>query len=169
MADQQSMTDRRNTWPLTDDARLTELWAAGHSTITIGDMMGRTKNAVVGRARRLKLPARPSPIVREYTRKAGKVVREYARKGSPAPQRPSMRSAEALARTVRAEKPVFAAPPPIVPRVVVSERERGGCKWPMWGSTERATHVYCDAPRDGCGPYCAAHHAQAISHRERAA
>jgi len=90
------MTDRRNTWPLTDDARLTELWAAGHSTIAIGDIMGRTKNAVVGRAHRLNLEARPSPIVREYTRKAGKVGREYVRKTNPAPQRPSVRSAESL-------------------------------------------------------------------------
>lgn len=163
------MTDRRNTWPLSDDARLTELWAAGHSTIAIGDIMGRSKNAVVGRAHRLKLPARPSPIVREYTRKAGKVVREYVRKTSPAPQRPSVRSAESLARTVCAEKPVFTAPPPIVPRVVAMGREQSGCKWPLWGSAERPTHTYCDAPRDGDGPYCAAHHAQAISHRERAA
>lgn len=163
------MPDRRNTWPISDDARLTELWAAGHSTITIGDMMGRTKNAVVGRAHRLKLPSRPSPIVREYTRKAGKVVREYARKTSPAPQRPSMRSADALARAVRAERPVCVAPPPIVPRVEATPREQTGCKWPLWDSTERPTHTYCDAPRDGCGPYCAAHHAKAISHRERAA
>jgi len=52
---------------------------------------------------------------------------------------------------------------------VLGMREKGGCKWPLWGSAERPTHTYCDAPRDGDGPYCAAHHAQAISHRERAA
>jgi len=80
-----------------------------------------------------------------------------------------MRSAEALARAVRAERPVFVAPPPIVPRVVALGREQTGCKWPMWGSTERATHAYCDAPRDGCGPYCTEHHARSISHRERVA
>lgn len=43
-------------------ARLRALWQEGLSTAEIGRRMGITKNAVVGKAHRLDLPARPSPI-----------------------------------------------------------------------------------------------------------
>ena len=45
-------------------ARLRALWDEGHSTAEIGRRMGVTKNAIVGKAHRLELPARPSPIRR---------------------------------------------------------------------------------------------------------
>ena len=44
------------------DPRVRQLWSEGHSTAEIGRRMGVTKNAVVGKAHRLDLPARPSPI-----------------------------------------------------------------------------------------------------------
>ena len=47
--------------------RLRGLWAEGHSTAEIGRRLGVTKNAVVGKAHRLDLPARPSPIRRDAT------------------------------------------------------------------------------------------------------
>ena len=48
----------------TDDmiARLRELWEEGHSTAEIGRRMGVSKNGICGKAHRLHLPARPSPI-----------------------------------------------------------------------------------------------------------
>src|SRR3954465_6628640 len=46
-------------------ARIRALWAEGLSTAEIGRRMGISKNAVVGKAHRLNLPARPSPIRRE--------------------------------------------------------------------------------------------------------
>jgi len=45
--------------------RLRELWAEGHSTAEIGRRLGVSKNAIVGKAHRLDLPARPSPIRRD--------------------------------------------------------------------------------------------------------
>jgi GcrA cell cycle regulator len=48
--------------------RLRELWSEGHSTAEIGRRLGVSKNAVVGKAHRLDLPARPSPIRREGER-----------------------------------------------------------------------------------------------------
>ena len=41
---------------------LRALWDEGHSTAEIGWRMGLSKNAVVGKAHRLNLRARPSPI-----------------------------------------------------------------------------------------------------------
>lgn len=43
-------------------AELTRLWQAGHSASEIGKRLGVSKNSVVGKAHRLKLPSRPSPI-----------------------------------------------------------------------------------------------------------
>lgn len=46
-------------------ARLKALWQEGLSTAEIGRQIGITKNAVVGKAHRLGLPPRPSPIRRQ--------------------------------------------------------------------------------------------------------
>ncbi len=50
------------TW--TDDqiAYLTKLWNDGLPGAEIGRLIGLTKNAVIGKANRLKLSARPSPV-----------------------------------------------------------------------------------------------------------
>ena len=45
-------------------ATLQRLWQEGASTAEIGRQLGISKNAVVGKAHRLDLPARPSPIRR---------------------------------------------------------------------------------------------------------
>lgn len=42
--------------------KLRKLWAEGHSTAEIARRMGGTKNAIVGKAHRIGLPGRPSPI-----------------------------------------------------------------------------------------------------------
>jgi len=49
-------------WPLEKIDLLRSLWGRGDSGSEIGRIMGISKNAVVGRAHRLRLPARPSPI-----------------------------------------------------------------------------------------------------------
>ncbi|HET9147742.1 MAG TPA: GcrA family cell cycle regulator, partial [Acetobacteraceae bacterium] len=46
-------------------ARLRLLWAEGLSTAEIGRRLNISKNAVVGKAHRLALVARPSPIRRD--------------------------------------------------------------------------------------------------------
>jgi GcrA cell cycle regulator len=43
-------------------AFLRSLWDEGHSTAEIGRRMGRTKSGIIGKAHRLDLPGRPSPI-----------------------------------------------------------------------------------------------------------
>jgi len=44
---------------------LKKLWRKGLTTVEIGRMIGISKNAVVGKAHRLGLESRPSPIKRE--------------------------------------------------------------------------------------------------------
>ncbi len=49
-------------WDQTTEYLLSELWAEGKTASEIGKQLGVTRNAVIGRAHKLKLPARPSPI-----------------------------------------------------------------------------------------------------------
>ncbi|MFB9971162.1 GcrA family cell cycle regulator [Pseudoroseomonas cervicalis] len=76
---------------------LRALWAEGHSTAEIGRRMGISKNAVVGKAHRLNLPARPSPIRREA---------EAAAPAAPAPVAPP------VAAAARCRRPPGPAPKP---------------------------------------------------------
>jgi GcrA cell cycle regulator len=43
-------------------AQLAELWHQGLSTAEIGRRLGISKNAIIGKAHRLALPPRPSPL-----------------------------------------------------------------------------------------------------------
>ena len=52
-------------WAEETIVRLRTLWDEGLSTAEIGRRLGVSKNAVVGKAHRLDLPARPSPIRRD--------------------------------------------------------------------------------------------------------
>ena len=51
-------------WNDENVARLKELWDQGLPTAQIGKLIGFTKNAVVGKAHRIGLERRPSPIRR---------------------------------------------------------------------------------------------------------
>ena len=51
-------------WDDNNVARLRELWDQGLPTAQIGKLLGFTKNAVVGKAHRIGLERRPSPIRR---------------------------------------------------------------------------------------------------------
>ena len=51
-------------WTPDEDERLRDLWKQGLPTALIGAQMGRGKNAIIGRAHRLNLSGRGSPITR---------------------------------------------------------------------------------------------------------
>jgi GcrA cell cycle regulator len=78
-------------WTPEQDARLQELWAQGLSASAIGRAMGCTKNAVVGRAHRLKLAARPTPI-RPATGRPAKKAAPYRGAAAVITARAAMRS-----------------------------------------------------------------------------
>src|SRR4249919_1411034 len=52
-------------WAEETIVRLRTLWDEGLSTAEIGRRLGVSKNAIVGKAHRLELDARPSPIRRD--------------------------------------------------------------------------------------------------------
>jgi GcrA cell cycle regulator len=78
--------------------RLRALWAEGHSTAEIGRRLGVSKNAVVGKAHRLNLPPRPSPIRRDAT--PGARPRSSQPRRVTGPTLPSLAASPAAAQTM---------------------------------------------------------------------
>jgi GcrA cell cycle regulator len=115
-------------WSAEAIEQLRALWAEGHSTAEIGRRMGISKNAVVGKAHRLHLPARPSPIHREGA---------PAVAAAPASEAP--RPVASPAPAPRPVAPVRVAPPPAAatraaPPAVVRPFQRSSarsCCWPI--------------------------------------
>ncbi len=143
--------------------RLRAFWDEGHSTAEIGRRMGISKNAVVGKAHRLNLPARPSPIRRDGA--SGAMPRPAAPRRITGPTLPSLAAAllpeprplprhapPAMDAPVR--PPVAATPVirPVAPRV----GRLTACCWPIGEPGTKSFH-FCDAEAAGGKPYCAEH------------
>jgi GcrA cell cycle regulator len=146
-------------------ARLRELWAVGHSTAEIGRRMGISKNAVVGKAHRLELPARPSPIRREpgVSLKPAAVRRVLGPTLPPLPVEVEAQAPEAVQPVVQQpmQPPVRAPePPPVraaVLRPVAAPRSRSiSCCWPI-GEPGTKSFRFCDADATQGKPYCGEH------------
>ena len=134
--------------------RLKVLWAEGHSTAEIGRRMGVSKNAVVGKAHRLALPARPSPIRRGA---AGEVPRRAAPRRVVGPTLPSLNAPAA-------EPPPAAIRAPSAPLRAVARQGGSGrqvtCCWPI-GEPGTRSFRFCDGSAVTGKPYCAEHAALA--------
>jgi len=156
---------------------LQALWAEGHSTAEIGRRMGISKNAVVGKAHRLNLSARPSPIRREEAGEARvaelaapRAAVEAPRPAAPPPMaappapRPAAAAPAAVAPAVPAPAPAAprSAPAPRAPAAappVVRPFQRSGartCCWPI-GEPGTPEFRFCTAEAVQGRPYCAEH------------
>ncbi len=129
-------------------ARIRALWAEGHSTAEIGRRMGISKNAVVGKAHRLSLPARPSPIRRGT--------------GEKRAPRPSMRriTGPTLPALQSMERPLAVRPATVVLRPVPTQPRPAGrvssCCWPL-GEPGTSDFHFCGDPTVPAKPYCDQH------------
>jgi len=160
--------------------RLRELWSEGHSTAEIGRRLGVSKNAVVGKAHRLDLPARPSPIRREGERPPQRSGLPRRLAGSTLPPLSSTALGSASlagtspghtalapsahqAASLPPRPPVVTAPRPaaVPPRVVLPPPPRPygrviTCCWPI-GEPGTRSFRFCDAESVPGKPYCAEH------------
>ncbi len=147
--------------------RLRALWDEGHSTAEIGRRLGVSKNAVVGKAHRLDLPARPSPIRREG---AGSAAPRRA-----TPRRPAGPTLPPLSSTVVPSAPASPPRPVVAPvgvRPVVAPSSRVqivpprpyareiACCWPI-GEPGTSSFRFCEAAATPGKPYCTEHAALA--------
>jgi GcrA cell cycle regulator len=153
-------------WTAEAIERLKALWAEGHSTAEIGRRMGISKNAVVGKAHRLNLPARPSPIRRDAVPRPAPVPRAprpvpAARQAPP----PMLRAAPVAPAPVVAAAPVA----PVV-RAFPAARPRFGsrsCCWPI-GEPGTSGFRFCGGEPMAGKPYCTEHAALAyVKPRDR--
>lgn len=144
-------------------ARIRALWSEGHSTAEIGRRMGISKNAVVGKAHRLNLPARPSPI-RRGTGEKRATTRSPIRRVTG----PTLPALQSVPRPVQAPPaPVtFTSPPkaPVVLRTVAAQLRPSGrissCCWPL-GEPGTPEFHFCGDPTMPAKPYCDEHAALA--------
>jgi GcrA cell cycle regulator len=139
-------------WSAERDEALKQLWAQGYSASLIADKLANghklTRCAVIGRAHRLKLPARrdKQPHKRKPYRANG---------GVPKPPRPRPQP----------------TPPPQPPRPTPSMKPKmrklpllelgpHQCRWPL-GELMDVAHLFCGADKEGNRSYCPAHHRMA--------
>ena len=81
------------SWSEEQVSRLAELWAQGYSASAIGKAIGVSKNAVIGKAHRLGLKSRPSPV--------------KANEPKPAPARPKEVEARPTPTKLKAKAPAL--------------------------------------------------------------
>ena len=133
-------------WNDENVTKLRELWSQGLPTAQIGKLLGFTKNAVVGKAHRIGLERRPSPI----RRTAVKPDRKKAR--SPVMPQLNFESKQESDNIQNRETISFK---PVV-RNLFSPSVKRGCEWPMGHPDEPEFH-FCDKERFEDKPYCLDH------------
>ena len=132
------------SWNDDNVLRLKELWDQGLPTAQIGKLLGFTKNAVVGKAHRIGLERRPSPI----RRTAVKPDRKKAR----SPVMPKLNFEKQEAETNQINTSNFQ---PSVKNIFISSSKRG-CEWPM-GHPDESDFHFCGKERIDDKPYCLDH------------
>lgn len=143
-------------WTPEEDAMLTELWGRKLSSGRIGDILGRTKNAVIGRAHRIKLPSRPSPIRqgRSQSEKAKAAAAKRLARSCAKGRLVALGQAEHLARQDKLLPDGQAAPR--LPAVTFTPHV---CQW-IEGEPSADDACKCGAPALSGSSYCAEHHAR---------
>ena len=132
-------------WDENNVTKLRELWDQGLPTAQIGKLLGFTKNAVVGKAHRIGLERRPSPI----RRSAVKPDRKKAR--SPVMPKLNFESKEETISD-KYEQKIFQ---PVVKNLFNTTTKRG-CEWPQ-GHPDEADFHFCGKERFEDKPYCLDH------------
>ncbi len=133
-------------WDNDNVSRLKELWDQGLPTAQIGKLLGFTKNAVVGKAHRIGLERRPSPI----RRTAVKPDRKKAR--SPIMPKLNFDLNKEEAKETPKQQQSFI---PAVKNLFLNNPKRG-CEWPE-GHPDESDFKFCGKDRFEDKPYCIEH------------
>tara|TARA_X000000368_G_scaffold185338_1_gene146381 strand:+ start:65 stop:538 length:474 start_codon:yes stop_codon:yes gene_type:complete len=133
-------------WDDNNVSKLRELWDQGLPTAQIGKLLGFTKNAVVGKAHRIGLERRPSPI----RRTAVKPDRKKAR--SPIIPKLNFEIAKKEETAIPISQQNFQ---PVVKNLFTKSVKRG-CEWPE-GHPDESDFKFCGKERFEDKPYCIDH------------
>ena len=133
-------------WDDNNVSKLRELWDQGLPTAQIGKLLGFTKNAVVGKAHRIGLERRPSPI----RRTAVKPDRKKAR--SPIIPKLNFEVKKEEVKESLVHQQTFQ---PLVKNLFTKSVKRG-CEWPE-GHPDESDFKFCGKERFEDKPYCIDH------------
>ena len=133
-------------WDDSNVSKLRELWDQGLPTAQIGKLLGFTKNAVVGKAHRIGLERRPSPI----RRTAIKPDRKKAR--SPIIPKLNFEISKKEEKAIPLTQQNFQ---PVVKNLFTKSVKRG-CEWPE-GHPDESDFKFCGKERFEDKPYCIDH------------
>lgn len=127
-------------WPEADARACAALWALGWTSSAIAKELGRTRNAIIGKIHRMKLPKRDAPTDKHDSSRSPNRV---ARTRKAADEFRATRKAIWLERTrpaavyfpvLKGDEDETALPPPAPVRFL--DRRDGQCCWPKWQAGE---------------------------------
>jgi len=137
-------------------ALLRTSWESGMTASQIAEALGEgvTRNAVIGKAHRLGLEARPSPV------KLGEIVEDLVGSATAAVEGVIAVAGDAIAAIVapRAvpKRPARAAAPVKPAKTTLLDLSEKVCKWPIGHPGETDFH-FCGKPSQASFPYCTEH------------
>lgn len=152
-----------DVWAKERVALLTKLWADGLSCGEIGNELGVTRNAVIGKIHRLKLPTpagKKQRLRRVQERFAEPVPPPIAPITSAAPKHRRSESYN-IAKRIAAEEPrlpehVRKGEAPNGAGVQIRDLTEFNCHWPK-GDPREPDFEFCGKPASPGMPYCAGH------------
>jgi hypothetical protein len=121
-------------WTTTEDERIVKLWAEGNSSSVIADIIGRSRNSVIGRLSRLRKEGQPVEV-------RGKVL--------PPVRKPRVPKPKPTPVSANAGKPTTTT---LVGGLVKSllNLRANQCRWPL-------DDKFCDEVREEGRSYCVHH------------
>lgn len=136
-------------WDQTRMGRLEALYRQGLSFSLIAADIGVTRSAAIGKARRMRLPPRPPPLVQLESSRSSARQRQ-----------PRIRSAKVI-RMDAPKRPVFVPEPGRDYRCTIYDLQDRTCRYPVWDtSTPHPDRLYCGVPAASLlagVPYCPCH------------
>jgi|TARA_B100001094_G_C18041223_1_gene725100 GcrA cell cycle regulator len=131
------------SWTIEKVEKLKNLWSKGHTASQIAEMLGETtRNAVIGKAHRLKLEARaPSKNQSSLSKNENKQTKRPAQTMS----RKSKFQSILLDKEFESEKPTS-----------LENLTDSTCKWPI-GHPDEENFYFCGRSPEGEFPYCKLH------------
>lgn len=145
------------------------LVAQGRSMGEIGIALGRTRNAIIGKVQRERIirghvPIPRKPILVTLADGSKRLSPQALRNTTPKRVCEPRRAMPGVStRGIGFLLPALAPPPPRTgPAVGILDVT--GCQWPTgYDEAVAGRHTFCDAPKDGKGPYCPFHDALKIA------
>jgi GcrA cell cycle regulator len=137
------------SWTDAKIKKLKELWEKGLSTSEIGKKLNMSKNAVVGKAHRIGLKSRPSPIKSQTASNKKKNKNEKSDK----PSKENKKETKTKKSSKKEEKEN---------KITIEELGPKMCRWPF-GDPRGEDFSFCGEPVFRNKPYCLKHCAMAYT------